>query len=378
MLRKGEKTKVSAFMKSEGLSKKIVSKMALIVAVIFLLTIFMSALLSASELIQVNREKLTSVAYENAFLVANDIENAYGKVVGFAGSLRNISSLDPKEQRDAIDTALVGVLEGGDGFPTAFAYFEQNAIPDENGEPYSVHKKDMAYEAVVYPNETNTGYIFEKHEDAFDNFEKEYYMQIKETGEPYIMDPYIYELMGKKIMMISIIAPIWDAEGKFFGVAGVDVGLDNMQEQLLVSTEYSSAHLVALAEDGTVLVDSADETKIGQKASDIGYSAMAENAGEIHSMPEGERVNSRYVYKSGKNFGTGKRGVSVAVPLSVCGKTQWTIHLTVNSSEFYWAIVESTGKLTFLVVLFGFILLIAVNRMINRFLAPLPTSLPHP
>ena len=87
MLRKGEKTKVSAFMKSEGLSKKIVSKMALIVAVIFLLTIFMSALLSASELIQVNREKLTSVAYENAFLVANDIENAYGKVVGFAGSL---------------------------------------------------------------------------------------------------------------------------------------------------------------------------------------------------------------------------------------------------------------------------------------------------
>ena len=371
MLRKGEKTKVSAFMKSEGLSKKIVSKMALIVAVIFLLTIFMSALLSASELIQVNREKLTSVAYENAFLVANDIENAYGKVVGFAGSLRNISSLDPKEQRDAMDTALVGVLEGGDGFPTAFAYFEQNAIPDENGEPYSVHKKDMAYEAVVYPNETNTGYVFEKHEDAFDNFEKEYYMQIKETGEPYIMDPYIYELMGKKIMMISIIAPIWDAEGKFLGVAGVDVGLDNMQEQLLVSTEYSSAHLVALAEDGTVLVDSADETKIGQKASDIGYSAMAENAGEIHSMMEGERVNSRYVYKSGKNFGTGKRGVSVAVPLSVCGKTQWTIHLTVNSSEFYWAIIESTGKLTFLVVLFGFILLIAVNRMINRFLAPI-------
>ena len=293
MLRKGEKTKVSAFMKSEGLSKKIVSKMALIVAVIFLLTIFMSALLSASELIQVNREKLTSVAYENAFLVANDIENAYGKVVGFAGSLRNISSLDPKEQRDAIDTALVGVLEGGDGFPTAFAYFEQNAIPDENGEPYSVHKKDMAYEAVVYPNETNTGYVFEKHEDAFDNFEKEYYMQIKETGEPYIMDPYIYELMGKKIMMISIIAPIWDAEGKFLGVAGVDVGLDNMQEQLLVSTEYSSAHLVALAEDGTVLVDSADETKIGQKASDIGYSAMAENAGEIHSMPEGQQAHPR-------------------------------------------------------------------------------------
>ncbi len=48
------------------------------------------------------------------------------------------------------------------------------------------------------------------------------------------MDPYIYELMGKNIMMISIIAPILDADGNFLGVTGVDVGLENMQEELLV------------------------------------------------------------------------------------------------------------------------------------------------
>ena len=43
-----------------------------------------------------------------------------------------------------------------------------------------------------------------------------------------------------------------------------------MQEQLLVSRDYQSAHLVALAEDGTVLVDSADGSKVGQLASDVG------------------------------------------------------------------------------------------------------------
>ena len=131
-------------------------------------------------------------------------------------------------------------MEGGDGFSTAFAYFEQNAIADADGVPYSVHKKDMAYEAVVYPNadiiivskkitavipaifviifwlrlflslkshcldivadadgvpysvhkkdmayeavvypnEEKTGYVFEKHEDAFDNYDKEYWKQI--------------------------------------------------------------------------------------------------------------------------------------------------------------------------------------------------------
>lgn len=119
--------------KAKSLSKKIISKMALIVAAVFLLTVLTSAMLAAKSLIHVNQEKLAAVAYENSFLVVNDIENAYGKVVGFAGSMRNISVLPPEEQRGAIDAALVGLLEEGDGFPTGFAYFEQNVIADAQG-----------------------------------------------------------------------------------------------------------------------------------------------------------------------------------------------------------------------------------------------------
>ncbi len=354
-----------------SLSKKIISKMAVITAGIFLLTILMSAFLAARALIRVNREKLAAAAYENAFLVANDIENAYGKVIGFAGSLRNISTLDPKEQRNAIDTALVGLLESGGGYPTAFAYFEQNAIADENGDPYEVHRRDIAYEAVVYPNEEQTGYVFEKHEDAFDNYTKEYYMQIKETGKPYVMDPYVYELMGKNIMMISIIAPVFDAQGEFLGVTGVDMGLNNMQEQLLVSTNYKTAHLAALAEDGTVLVDSADVEKVGLPAADVGFEKLESYARKVYEMPQGTYENSRFLIKSGKNFGTGKSGMTVTIPFTISGKTAWSLHMAVNSSEFYWAIIESTGKLTFLVVLLGVILLYTVNRMIQRYLEPI-------
>ncbi len=354
-----------------SLSKKIISKMALITAGIFLLTILMSAFLAARSLIQANRDKLAAVAYENAFLVANDIENAYGKVVGFAGSLRNISALDPKEQRDAIDRALVGLLESGGGYPTAFAYFELNAIADANGDPYSVYQRDIAYESVVYPNEEKTDYVFEKHEDAFDNYTKEYYMQIKETGQPYVMDPYVYELMGRNIMMISIIAPVFDAQGEFLGVTGVDVALDHMQEELLVSKDYKTAHLVALAEDGTVLVDSADSGKTGQAAADIGYDKLAEYAQKVYDMPQGDHENSRFLIKGGKNFGTGRSGTSVTIPLTISGKAKWSLHMSVNKSEFYWAILESTGKLTFIVVLLGLLLLYTVNRMIKRYLEPI-------
>ncbi len=373
MSHKEKKVKARHTEKGNSLSQKIISKMAVYTAGIFLLTILMSAFLAARSLVEVNRDKLAAVAYENAFLDGNDIENAYGKVVGFAGAFRNISTLDPKEQRAAIDTALVGMLESGGGYPTAFAYFEQNTIADENGLPYSVHHKDIAYEAVVYPNEQKNGYVFEKHEDAFDNFEKEYYMQIKETRQPYVMDPYIYELMGKNIMMISIIAPILDADGNFLGVTGVDVGLENMQEELLVSTDYKTAHLTALAADGTILMDSADAQKVGMSAKDAGYETLMEDAQKVYAMQEGEYQNSRYLIKSGKNFGTGKRGMTVTIPLTIGGKAKWSLHMAVNSSEFNWAIIESTGKLTFIVVVFGILLLFSVNRIIKSFLEPIQT-----
>ena len=55
MLRKGNKMKILYFDKSNSLSKKIISKMALMVAVIFLLTILMSAFLAAQSLIRVNK-----------------------------------------------------------------------------------------------------------------------------------------------------------------------------------------------------------------------------------------------------------------------------------------------------------------------------------
>ena len=108
-------------------------------------------------------------------------------MIGFAGALRNISTLDPTEQRGAIDTALVGLLEDGDGFTTAFAYFEQNAIADADGVPYSVHKKIWRMRQLSIRMRKKTGYVFEKHEDAFDNYDKEYWKQIKQSGEPYII-----------------------------------------------------------------------------------------------------------------------------------------------------------------------------------------------
>lgn len=360
---------------SGSLSKKIIAKLSVVVAIIFLLIVTTSGYFSMLSLTEITNSKLVSSAYENAFLVQNSIEGVYGQVIGFANSLKNISALPPEQQRDAIDNALVGVLSGDKNFTTVFAYFEQNAIADANGEPYSVHQREIAYEAIVYPDETGNGITYEKHEDAFDNFDKEYYKQIKSSGKPYVMEPYVYQLRGTEdIMMISIIAPIYDANGDFLGIAGCDVALNDMQSQQYANTGYKSTHMVALSEDKTILLDTKNSDYVGKNADEVGYTNITSDTDKVKAMPDGAYLNSNYVVNDNiTNFATMKKGVSVTVPLKLDSGNgnYWTLYMAMDSVEFNAAIIRDTIKLVVALMIFGVILLYIIYRIIKNSLHPI-------
>ncbi len=360
---------------SGSLSKKIIAKLSVVVAIIFLLIVTTSGYFSMLSLTEITNSKLVSSAYENAFLVQNSIEGVYGQVIGFANSLKNISALPPEQQRDAIDNALVGVLSGDKNFTTVFAYFEQNAIADANGEPYSVHQREIAYEAIVYPDETGNGITYEKHEDAFDNFDKEYYKQIKSSGKPYVMEPYVYQLRGTEdIMMISIIAPIYDANGDFLGIAGCDVALNDMQSQQYANTGYKSTHMVALSEDKTILLDTKNSDYVGKNADEVGYTNITSDTDKVKAMPDGTYLNSNYVVNDNiTNFATMKKGVSVTVPLKLDSGNgnYWTLYMAMDSMEFNAAIIRDTIKLIVALIIFGIVLLYIIYRIIKNSLRPI-------
>lgn len=366
-----KENKSTGIVSSDSLSKKIISKLAVIVAVMFFLIVSISGIISMRSLEEITSDKLVAVAYENAFLIEKSIESAYGQALGFANSLKNISALPPEEQRDAIDNALAGVLLGNQNFTTVFAYFEQNAIADANGQPYHVHNREIAYEAIAYFDESGTNVTFEKHEDAFDNFDKEYYKTIKSSGEVYVMEPYVYQLQGKDIMMISIIAPVYDAEGAFLGVAGCDVALDDMQTQQYARTGYKSTHMVALAEDKTVLLDTNDPSTVGKMASQAGYDTMQSDTETLKQMEEGSYINSISVENTKMtNYATGKRGISITVPLKLSSGNYWTLYLAIDKSEFNIALIKDTVKLMLVVILFGVVLLYTIYRIIEKYLDP--------
>ena len=124
------------------------------------------------------------------------------------------------------------------------------------------------------------------------------------------MEPYVYELQGKPIMMISVIAPIYDVSGDFLGVAGCDVALDDLQSQNFTNAGYSSTHMVCLSEDNTILVDTLQTSTVGQLATACGYEQIAHIADEVRTMKMGASVkDDKSIYLLNTefdNFVTGK------------------------------------------------------------------------
>lgn len=188
------------------------------------------------------------------------------------------------------------------------------------------------------------------------------------------MEPYVYELMGKEIMMISVIAPIHDTEGNFMGVAGMDVALDDLQSMRFAGTGYESAHMVALAEDGTILVDTANPAAVGKPASDTGYAIMSKAQDSLSGMPPSENANSLYVLENNiTNFATKNRGISVSVPLTMSGGNQWMLYLSIDKGEFYGPIISDIVKLSLAIIVFGILMLCIVYYIIKKYLSPIQT-----
>ena len=59
----------------------------------------------------------------------------------------------------------------------------------------------------------------------------EYYMLSKNSGKPSITNPYIDAEAGN-VLMVSLTAPFYNPQGKFVGVAGVDIALEHLNAKL--------------------------------------------------------------------------------------------------------------------------------------------------
>jgi len=99
----------------------------------------------------------------------------------------------------------------------------------------------------------------------------EYYLCSKETKRACAIDPAPYKVGDKMVMLASFIEPIL-VDGQFMGIVGADLSVNFIQDLLKAADAklYDGAgELALIGNNGRLVAYTKDESKFGEKASDV-------------------------------------------------------------------------------------------------------------
>lgn len=115
----------------------------------------------------------------------------------------------------------------------------------------------------------------------------DWYQAPKKTGQEHIIS-LLYPVQGKEVLMASPSVPIM-ANGHFYGVAGVDVPANFLQQLADKANIYEqSGQLILISYDGTVLGATGRPELVGQNMKAI--QPGAETEADLASIQKGEKV----------------------------------------------------------------------------------------
>ncbi|MGY4691450.1 methyl-accepting chemotaxis protein [Salibacterium sp. K-3] len=204
-----------------------------IIAMILFVGVIIKIHVQTSRIMVVSKELLKKTFLGDYKLMETGID----EVKHFVKRVEQLS--DSKKSRDQVISWLQDMLDQNEGFLGMWAVWDHNAFDG----------RDREYAGTGH--HTSTGrfspYCFKqggKKEVVFaDGFEDvEYYTLPKSRGELTIIDPFVDDSSGENILITTVAYPIQE-NGKYVGVAGVDIQLNEARtiyKDLLHKSKYES------------------------------------------------------------------------------------------------------------------------------------------
>lgn len=156
--------------------------------------------------------------------------------------------------RDEADSILKIILDRNPVFVGTYTAWEENAFDgmDRGYKDEAGHDSTGRY--IPYWNRDSSGNIAV---EALVDYEVEgagdYYQLPKKTKIENIIDPYLYPVQGEDTLITSLVVPIV-VEGKFYGIAGIDLGLSSLQKMTDSAKDlYDGTAIIALISNNGTL-----------------------------------------------------------------------------------------------------------------------------
>jgi len=170
------------------------------------------------------------LARREAAAVQARIEEAVVAARAVAGAMGQMASAG-RADRGQADLILRGVLDKHANFLGVWSGWEPNAFDGRDAEFVGRPGHDGTGRYVPYWNRGAGQLQVEPLLDYDKPGVGDYYQLAKASGREVMLEPYSYTVAGKDMLITTVTVPI-AINGRFAGVAGVDIALDSLQEEV--------------------------------------------------------------------------------------------------------------------------------------------------
>jgi len=345
---------------------KIGKKLMFAVSILVVIAITVLSFIISIQVKNLSEEDNRLIAKETSqhygYLVRGEIEVALDEARALAdvfGAL--INSKKDDFSRDAANVVLKNLIEKNKNFLGAYVLFEPNAFDGKDKDFINAIGHDQTGRFIPYWTRGGDGKgvveALASYEVAGDG---DYFQIPKKTKKETLIEPYIYAVQGKDVLLTSLVVPIMNSSGSFIGIAGLDIALSQLQaviENMKIG-HFKNAYATLYSQSG-IEVACANADHVGQSVTQTSDSKELVN--HIHRNEDFEM--ERY-----SNFL--KSDVLTRATVITFGDTGAKWMMTVNIpkdeidegiNQLYWTII-SVGIISVIIVI---ILVYFLSRSIS-------------
>ncbi len=154
--------------------------------------------------------------------------------------------------RSAQDALLKAVLEKHPDILGTYTAWEPNALDGKDADYAGKDGNDASGRYIPYWNRGTGKVIREVLVDYDKPGAGDYYQRPKTEGRAVAMEPYVYPIAGKDVLMTSFTRPL-TIDGQFVGIAGVDVDLGTLNETLSAIKPFKTGLVALISKTGLVV-----------------------------------------------------------------------------------------------------------------------------
>ncbi|WP_319006047.1 methyl-accepting chemotaxis protein [Methylobacillus gramineus] len=206
-------------------------------------------------------EYTRALSRQHANEVKAEIDSAFDAARTLAQSLEGLHAAGLSNRKLA-DSMLKSVLEGNPAFIGVWTIWEPNAFDGKDNAYINQTGSDATGRYLPYWNRPNGVTEVTALTDYTTPGPGDYYLLARNSGNETLLEPYAYEIGGKKVLITSMAVPIYK-NGTVVGVAGVDILLSEFQQKISKIKPFDTG-FASLLSNQSIYVGDRDASNVGK------------------------------------------------------------------------------------------------------------------